>query len=138
MCTAEQLVDGVDAAIAAPLSSSGLVLGAMPTAVVRSSDPYQSTGLEVARNLTGLYPSRQQASGHVELSIQGRQFLSQAQAVPKRDPSSIAAVLRTREAWVDRVKVRVAYQVKDVYGSAVVSRPSRVTMVLSEPTPSTT
>ena len=47
---------------------------------------------------------------------------------------SIVAVLRIPNAWGDRVKLRVAYQVKDMYGSAVVNRPSRVMMQMGAPT----
>ena len=49
---------------------------------------------------------------------------------------SIVAVLRIPNAWGDRVKLRVAYQVKDMYGSAVVNRPSRVMMQMGAPTAS--
>ena len=46
----------------------------------------------------------------------------------------VSASLARVSAWVDRVKVRVAYQVKDMYGSAVVNRPSRVMMQMGAPT----
>ena len=131
MCAAEKLVDGVSPLITT--SGSNLVLGTAPTAAVPSADVYQSAGMRFARNLTALTAARQQLYGDVRVSIQGRQYLSRTQSVAKRDPISLAAVLRTPSAWVDRVKVRVAYQVKDMYGSAVVNRPSRVTMRMEAP-----
>ena len=136
MCTQEMLVDGVPAVVGGPMRGGGLLLGASPTTAISSADVYQSTGLEVLRNLTALYAARQQTSGDVRLYIQGVQYLSQQQLVAKRNPESIMAVLRTPNTWVDRVKVRVSYQVKDAYGSAVVKRPSRVMMQLGAPTAS--
>ena len=40
-------------------------------------------------------------------------------------------MLRTTQVWVDRAKVRVAYQVKDSYGSVLVSQPSAVLLRLT-------
>ena len=94
---------------------------------------FTSSSLLYMRTVTDLYPPQQNSSGDVRVSIQGKQLLSQAQAVGKRDAVGIAAVLRTPLAWVDRVKVRVAYQLKDGYGSSAVVEPSRVTMQIREP-----
>ena len=95
--------------------------------------PPMLMSVQYQRSLTDLYPPQQNSSGDVRVSIQGKQLLSQAQAVGKRDAVGIAAVLRTPLAWVDRVKVRVAYQLKDGYGSSAVVEPSRVTMQIREP-----
>ena len=50
----------------------------------------------------------------VIVSVQGKQYLSQTQTVAPRSPVRIAAVLRTTAVWVDRIKVRAAYQAMDV------------------------
>lgn len=53
------------------------------------------------------------------------------------DPSYVILTslerLCTQQVWVDRTRVRVAYQVKDAEGSVRVTRPSRVEMRLSLP-----
>ena len=103
--------------------------------LVNLADVYQSS-VDFERTLTALYEAQQQGSGNVLVSIQGKQYLSRSQTVAKRDAVSIAAVLRTVNAWADRVKVRVAYQLKDKYGSSMVNTPSSVDMVLGAPSSS--
>ena len=132
MCASESLVDGIIPEITGPPSRS-IVFGNGSVATHSSTDVYESFGLRFRRSLTQLYSLPPQTTGDVRLLIQGRQYLSQTQAVRKLDPVTIAAVLRTPNAWVDRVKVRVAYQVKDVHGSSVVLRPTKVTMTMAAP-----
>ena len=117
--------------LSGPVSGTNLVLGAADSVDIRSTEPYQSTGLQHARNLTGLYRQSPFTSGSVALSIQGQQYLSATQSVLTEYPSSISAVLRSATAWVDRVHVRVAYQVKDSRGSVLVTRPSAVVLRLT-------
>ena len=95
-----------------------------------------SIGAEFARNMTELWPLPAESSGSVGLYVQGKSFVSQTQTMVKRDPVRLAVVLRTPTAWVDRVKVRVAYQAMDEYGSTMVNRPARVVMTISAPSAS--
>ena len=133
MCTNERLVDGIPVTISSLSSNEIFVLGHPHTASFGSLDVYESRGLRLARNLSSEYAPQQQTRSAVGVNIQGRRFISQAVDVSKRDAVSISAVLRTPNTWVDRIKVRLAYQVKDVYGSAVVRRPTQVMMQLGGP-----
>ena len=113
-----------------PVISGGVLLGNGTTASVGEADDVYQSSYVFSRTLAVLYAPQQQTNGYVRAHIQGKQYLSQTQNVAKQDAVGIAAVLRTPNAWVDHVKVRVAYQLKDVYGSPVVNRPSSVTMEL--------
>ena len=88
---------------------------------------------EFTQTLAALYAPQQQTVGHIKASVHGKPYLSQAHTVAKQDAVSIATVLRTHGAWVDRVKVRVAYQLNDASGSSVVNQPSSVQMELGAP-----
>ena len=113
------------------LSSNSLVLGAGDSVEADIEEEHLSSGVQHVRNLTGLYRHSPHALGSVGVFIQGQQYLSRAQSVPADYPSSISAVLRTPIAWVDRVRVRVAYQVKDARGNVLVARPSVVVLRLT-------
>ena len=67
--------------LSGPVSGTNLVLGASDSVTGGIADPYQSTGLQHARNLTGLYRQSPFTSGSVALSIQGQQYLSATQSV---------------------------------------------------------
>eukprot|EP00966_Prymnesium_polylepis_P247548 5724315-Prymnesium_polylepis.1 len=109
-------------------SSSSLVLGTTEPVSTGVADIYQSTGLLHQRNLTGLFEHPPLTTGSVVVSIQEQQYLSAPQSVSTAYPNSISAVLRTANAWVDRISVRVAYQLKDSRGNVVVTRPSAVVL----------
>ena len=96
-------------------------------------DPLTVSGLAYGRNLTGLYPLPPLSSGTVHLYLQGKQYLSTSLSAVKQDPASIDAVLRTDRVWVDRVKVRVAFQVRDKDGNVLTNQPTRVDVELSAP-----
>ena len=112
--------------ISAPTSDVNLVLGSGRTVEAGGFDAL--TGVKHARNLTGLYRPSPSATGPVRLYIQGQQYLSQSQSVPTEYARGISAVLRTPSAWVDRVKVRVTYQLQDSRGNVLVTPPSRVAL----------
>ena len=101
----------------------------MPTAYGGSGPAAVGTSFE--RNLTGLYRFAALTSAPVQMYMQTRRYLSAIQAVPREYPVSITTVLRTRNVWVDRIRLRVAYQVKDSMGSVLVQRPSAVIMRVS-------
>ena len=115
-----------------PSISGDFVFGNGSAVLVGGSIVHRSS-YEFARSLTALFTPQQQAVGGVRAHIHGKQYLLQTQTAAKQDAASISTVLRTPNAWVDRVKVRVAYQLKDRYGSSVVNRPSSVTMELGAP-----
>ena len=115
--------------LSGPALGTNVLLGAADaTPLSGADDLYQSTGAEHARNLTGLYRHAPLTTSSVEVSVQGQQYLSQSVSVPQAYPSRISAVLRTSGAWVDRVAVRVAYQLTDSLGNVVVTQPSSVVM----------
>ena len=107
---------------------ASFVLAAAAPIQYASDDIYLSTGVRHARNLTGLYRSPPGAQASVELCVQGIRYLSKPHRVPTEYPSSISAVLRTRDVWVDRAQVRVTYQVKDRFGDVGVTQPTAVVL----------
>ena len=130
LCTLpERLADRLRVQLHADLAGNKLVLGAAPPAADGGrADSYRSSGVQHACNLTGLYRHEPLSVGSVGLFVQGQQYLVQSQLVPTEYPSVISAVLRTPAAWIDRVQVRVAFQVRDGWGNVKVGRPTAVVM----------
>ena len=88
-------------------------------------------GVSFLRSFSGLYQHAAGTSAPLSVYLQDRLHLSQQLSVPRSYPASISAVVRTASVWVDRVKVRVAYQLKDAMGSPLVSRPAAVRMLVT-------
>ena len=133
MCSPQSLVDEVHSQISARAPAgggTGLVLGVGSTSKVGFT---AASGLAHMRNLTSLYPLPPQSGGTVHLYLQGKQYLSTSLSAAKQDPVTIEAVLRTIHVWVDRVDVRVAFQVRDKDGNVMTHQPTRVDVELSAP-----
>ena len=138
LCTPEGLVRGIDVSISAAASGTRLVLGAGSEVEEAAANASLSSGLKHTRNLTGLYRHSPKSAGAVGVFIQGQEYLSRAHSVPTEYGQTITAVLRTRNAWVDRVRVRVAYQVTDSHGNVRVAQPSNVVLRITHNTLSQT
>ena len=67
--------------------------------------------------MTGLYRLASRAASEVRVLLQTREYLSEPQAAAEVYPTALQAVLRTQRVWVDRTRLRVAYQVKAAPGS---------------------
>ncbi|KAL1504693.1 hypothetical protein AB1Y20_008472 [Prymnesium parvum] len=57
-------------------------------------------------------------------------LLSQSTSIARQDASQIIGVLRTRDAFVDRSTIRVAYMLKDDAGNVLVNSPATVVLEL--------
>ena len=79
-----------------------------------------SSGALHLASFGALYRNAPSSTGAVEASVHGALYLSQAQAVPLGAAHSVRAVLRTPDAYVDRVRVRVAFQLRDAFGHVMV------------------
>ena len=130
-----QLVAGITPSLRGPLSSVNLALGA---GAVQAADAYQSLshafrfeGAAFFRDFNGLYQHSAGASGPLHVFLQGKQYLSQQMTVPRAYATSITTIVRTASVWVDRARVRVAYQLKDALGSPLVAQPAAVTMQIT-------
>ncbi|KAL1499209.1 hypothetical protein AB1Y20_013717 [Prymnesium parvum] len=69
-----------------------------------------------SRLLTGYFQYAPLTSAPVQVSIHGRRYLTQEQAVQLSPPSSIRAIVRTPRVWVDRRLFRLAFQLQDANG----------------------
>ncbi|KAL1528137.1 hypothetical protein AB1Y20_009499 [Prymnesium parvum] len=111
------LTDRVPARIAGLAEGNSLLLGVTPTSASSSVH---------TRHLQGLYPHAPLSSGSLAVHVQSKVYLSETVRVATNYPTSLFAVLRTAGVWVDRVRVRVAYQLRDSIGNALVSEPYAV------------
>ena len=123
---------GVDVSIRG-LGADPLVfgrVGALGTVVQNSSD-----GVVSFRNLSRPWPPPSRGSGDVSAFIQTRPYpgLDTQQAASLLSAVSLDGVIRTTQAWVDRSQLRIAFQLKDSYGSPRVDAASvrRVVLVVT-------
>lgn len=115
----------------------------------------EATGVGFARGFTGLYRFPASSEAPIQVYMQTRRYLTRTQTATSEYPASLSAVVRTPkvlarwilspppccipcdddammesplcpQVWVDRIKLRVAYQLKDAHGSVRVTRPSAV------------
>lgn len=110
-------MDGITPSIRGP-SYPALNL-VVPIINATSYDPEpasSSSGQRYSRLLTGYLQYAPLTSAPVQVSIHGRRYLTQEQAVQLSPPSSIRAIVRTPRVWVDRRLFRLAFQLQDANG----------------------
>ena len=118
------LLDGVRPYLRGPApTAQNLLLGSSELEALDVTSPTAAT---FQRTFTALYRPAGGTSAPINAYMQTSLYLSQQQTTAAEYATSITAVVRTSAVWVDRVKIRVAYQLKDAAGSPVVSTPSTV------------
>ena len=71
-------------------------------------------------HIKGLYQYEPNSESTLQVSVHGVSYLSALQTVPLGAAHSVRAVLRTPDAYVDRVRIRVAFQLRDAFGHVMV------------------
>jgi hypothetical protein len=117
-------------------SSNTVLLSASDPLALLDDDALSAEGFGYSQRFGGLHRHAATSSTSLSAYVQTTEFLRQTVSVPRAPGVTIRAVLRTQLAWVDRNRVRVAYQVKDEHDSPIVERPGGVTMSVTFGEPS--
>ena len=120
-CQAPQLTGGLEVVLGSPpgAASGLLAYGAAPVVELGAAG-----GASYSREFDALYLGAPGSTGAVQASVAGKQYQSAAQVAARPPPVAVhAAVLRTPEAHVDRTRVRVDYQLRDVTGGVRTAAP---------------
>ncbi len=125
-CQPGLLTAGLDVELSAPPGDAAglLAFGAGGVSMRVDADGY-GDGVAYQRAFDALYLSPPDATGAIEATVATKTYIAGAQTIARPPPTALhAAVLRTPSAHVDRVRIRVDYQLRDATGNVRTAAPS--------------